>query len=297
MSKVFKRPMFRGGGNVNTGILSGIRDNFSNGTPSERIAKAREEFSKPAFDPVAQLLIQGGLSGFSTTGQGGTAANLAKAFEGPTAQFFSNLSTQQQSDEKMAVEGVLADINQEIENEKLKIKNLEIQQSTTKFDKQMQNKIDVKIQDGKNKIAELEYKKNNPTTTGSNFQKDFTPDRKYYELMKDRTNSAAELNYGQRANIEQKFPRGTAQFDAYYSTDLLQSDNPVAKEIRSSFERFVPFDSKKGTLNYNDMIPGMYYYDPKRSVYITNVPPSDEDAEGGFYVVNPTTYEKRKLNP
>jgi len=45
------------------------------------------------------------------------------------------------------------------------------------------------------------------------------------------------------------------------------------------------------------MIPGMYYYDPKRNVYITNVPPSDEDAEGGFYVVNPTTYEKRKLNP
>ena len=74
MSKVFKRPMFRGGGNVNTGILSGIRDNFSNGTPSERIAKAREEFSKPAFDPVAQLLIQGGLSGFSQTGGGSTAA-------------------------------------------------------------------------------------------------------------------------------------------------------------------------------------------------------------------------------
>jgi len=162
MSKVFKRPMFRGGGNVNTGILSGIRDNFSNGTPSERIKKAREEFSKPAFDPVAQLLIQGGLSGFSTTGQGGTAANLAKAFEGPTAQFFSNLSTKQQSDEEMAVEGVLADINQEIENEKLKIKNLEIQQSTTQFDQQMQNKIDVKIQDGKNKIAELQFKLENP---------------------------------------------------------------------------------------------------------------------------------------
>ena len=44
------------------------------------------------------------------------------------------------------------------------------------------------------------------------------------------------------------------------------------------------------------MIPGMYYFDPKRNLYITNVPPS-EDEEGGYYVVSPTTYEKRKLNP
>jgi len=136
----------------------------------------------------------------------------------------------------------------------------------------------------------------NQKTAASQFQKDFTPDRKYYELMKDRTNSAAELSYGQRPNIEQKFPRGTAQFDAYYSSDLSQSENPVAKEIRSSFENFVPYDSKKGRLVYEDMIPGNYYFDPKRNLYITNVPPS-EDEEGGYYVVSPTTYEKRKLNP
>ena len=44
------------------------------------------------------------------------------------------------------------------------------------------------------------------------------------------------------------------------------------------------------------MMPGMYYFDPKKNVYITNVPPS-EDEEGGYYIVNPETYEKRKLNP
>ena len=55
-------------------------------------------------------------------------------------------------------------------------------------------------------------------------------------------------------------------------------------------------DAVNGDLVYEDMIPGMYYFDPKRNLYITNVPPS-EDEEGGYYVVNPTTYEKRKLNP
>lgn len=270
MSKVFKRPMFRGGGNVNTGILSGIRDNFSNGTPSERIKKAREEFSKPAFDPVAQLLIQGGLSGFSTTGQGGTAANLAKAFEGPTAQFFSNLSTKQQSDEEMAVEGVLADINQEIENEKLKIKNLEIQQSTTQFDQQMQNKIDVKIQDGKNKIAELQFKLENPGvdsakagvipsiitqqmereksyTDSGNLLLQQSPDFHARKTVNFERSAPAEIlkdykgvvfyGYGKKGNIEKTIPPGAGKAgDIIY--DPQQSD-------------FFIFDNEGNTYKYD----------------------------------------------
>jgi hypothetical protein len=42
------------------------------------------------------------------------------------------------------------------------------------------------------------------------------------------------------------------------------------------------------------MIPGMYYFDPDREVYIQNLPPSESD-EGGFYIISPITYEKRKL--
>jgi hypothetical protein len=42
MSKVFKRPMFRRGGEVGGGIMTGIRNNFQEGTPSpsERIARS-----------------------------------------------------------------------------------------------------------------------------------------------------------------------------------------------------------------------------------------------------------------
>jgi len=273
MSKVFKRPMFRGGGNVNTGILSGIRDNFSNGTPSERIAKAREEFSKPAFDPVAQLLIQGGLSGFSQTGGGSTAANLAKAFEGPTAQFFSNLSTQQQSDEEMAVEGVLADINQEIENEKLKIKNLEMQQQTTRYDKQMQNKIDVKIQDGKNKIAELQFKKDNPDVSVG---QQVTP---AFENVVDSLTSTLQ---------ESKNPavKSAPNQTAFNLTKFRREAKP---QILSQYKGFKPysFDTKGKLLELptDAYGAGDIIYDPVSSGFLVF------DNTGGTYRLNPLTFE------
>ena len=289
MSRVFRRPMFRGGSTNMNGIMSGIedRENYAEGTASERYKKVFDQYSKPAMDPLSKLLIQGGLRGLSETRGGGTLANMALAFEKPTEQLMSDLQQRKNAERDMALAGLGMDIEDERSREAALQEVKAMQEQQLGKERIAQMKIDADI--------ELEQMKSNKLK--SSFQKDFTPDRKYYELMKDRTNSAAELRFGQKANIEQKYPRGTAQFDAYYSTDLLQSNNPVAKEIRSSFERFVPYDSKKETLNYSDMIPGMYYYDPKRNVYITNVPPSDEDAEGGFYVVNPTTYEKRKLNP
>ena len=303
------------------GIMSGIEDrkNYQVGTPNpaatpvsagDRYKEVYDKYAQPTIDPLGKYLIQGSLQGFSENRGGSTLGNLGLAFGGEKLNtLFSDIEGQRTSARDME----LAKLGYDIEDEKAKeaikredfLRKEDIGIAETTFIRENEAKMAAEKLKGENADARLIKELQNnidvanikSKTTLSNFQKDFTPDRKYYELMKDRTNSAAEIKYGQRANVEQKFPRGTAQFDAYYSTDLLQSDNPVAKEIRSSFERFVPYDSKKGTLNYSDMIPGMYYYDPKRNVYITNVPPSDEDAEGGFYVVNPTTYEKRKLNP
>jgi len=100
MSRILRRPMFRKGGEVGGGIMTGIVDREMHALsdpsgvggqtirPSERIKAALEKFEEPAFDPVAQLLIQGGLRGLSETGGGSTAANLAKAFEEPTSEYF-----------------------------------------------------------------------------------------------------------------------------------------------------------------------------------------------------------------
>ena len=303
------------------GIMSGIEDrkNYQVGTPNpaatpvsagDRYKEIYDKYAQPTIDPLGKYLIQGSLQGFSENRGGSTLGNLGLAFGGENLnQLFSDIEGQRTGKRDMELAKLGYDIDEETRQENIarenELRKEDIGIAEATFIRENEAKIAAEKLKGENADARLIKELQNnidvanikSKTTLSNFQKDFTPDRKYYELMKDRTNSAAEIKYGQRANVEQKFPRGTAQFDAYYSTDLLQSDNPVAKEIRSSFERFVPYDSKKGTLNYSDMIPGMYYYDPKRNVYITNVPPSDEDAEGGFYIVNPSTYEKRKLNP
>ena len=57
--------------------------------------KVLEQFSEPAFDPVSQLLIQGGLNTMSQTGGGGLLGNVAKAFQAPTGQFFKDMSKRQ----------------------------------------------------------------------------------------------------------------------------------------------------------------------------------------------------------
>ena len=127
MSNTFRRPMFRKGGEVGGGITSGMRNLYAKGTPSERIKAVVDEYSAPAVDPIAQLLIQGGLRGMSQTGGGGTLGNLAMAFEKPTQNLFKNLSAQRKEKRDIALEGVIADIGQEQTEEANRIK-LEIAQ-------------------------------------------------------------------------------------------------------------------------------------------------------------------------
>ena len=57
MSKVFKRPMFRKGGNVGNGIMTGIRDNFAEaGSARARLEKVAADYPSTAVDPLAQFL-------------------------------------------------------------------------------------------------------------------------------------------------------------------------------------------------------------------------------------------------
>jgi len=160
--------MFRKGGEVGGGIMTGIRSNFENGTPrpSERIKTALEKFEEPAFDPLAQLLIQGGLRGLSQTGGGSTIANLAKAFEEPTADYFKAAQAKKDIDREVALAGVEADIGADLEQQKInaeaELSRLERDFKAAEGDKDRQNKIAVEIQEGQNTIDELQFKLDNP---------------------------------------------------------------------------------------------------------------------------------------
>jgi hypothetical protein len=116
MSRVFRRPMFRGGSTNMNGIMSGIEDrkNYQEGsTPSERYAEIFKKYSQPAMDPLSKLLIQGGLRGLSETRGGGTLANMALAFEKPAEQLMSDLQQRKNAERDMALAGLGMDIKAE----------------------------------------------------------------------------------------------------------------------------------------------------------------------------------------
>jgi len=117
--KILKRPMFRRGGEVGGGITSGMRSNFQDGTYRQQFDEIMKKYSTPAVDPIAQLLIQGGLRGLSETGGGGTLGNLARAFEPAVGQAFQTMGSQRAAEKQAALTGLEIDIDEQRRKEAL----------------------------------------------------------------------------------------------------------------------------------------------------------------------------------
>ena len=123
MSRVFRRPMFRGGSTNMNGIMSGIEDrkNYSIGTESpsagDRYKEIYDKYAQPAIDPLGKYLIQGSLQGFSENRGGSTLGNLGLAFGGENLnQLFSDIEGQRTSARDME----LAKLGYDIEDETAK---------------------------------------------------------------------------------------------------------------------------------------------------------------------------------
>ena len=195
MSRVFRRPMFRGGSTNMNGIMSGIEDrkNYADGpeNPSagDRYKEVYDKYAQPTIDPLGKYLIASSLKGFSETGGGSTLGNLGLAFGGENLNtLFSDIEGQRTSARDME----LAKLGYDIEDEKAKeaikredlllkdqrgfdqsLLNQEIQAKNDlarlkrEFDAEQKgsdraNKLAVEIQKGENEIAELQFKKDNP---------------------------------------------------------------------------------------------------------------------------------------
>ena len=271
--------MFRKGGEVAGGITSGMRTNFENGTPSERIKAAVEEYSAPAVDPIAQLLIQGGLRGMSTAGKGGVFANLASAFEEPTGQLFKNLSAQRKAKRDIALEGVVADIEQERADEANRIKKeiAELQNAriAAEGDADRQNKIDLKIMEGKQELAEIEKKAE--LKVGKEFRTE--------QVTPAFENVVASLT---ETYQESKNPavKASPNLSAFNVTKFRREASP---EIQSKYKGFKPYTfDRKGNilaLPTDQYQPGDIIYDPVTTDFLIF------DNAGGTYRLDPLTFE------
>ena len=195
MSKVFRRPMFRGGSTNMNGIMSGIEDrkNYSIGTESpsagDRYKEIYDKYAQPTIDPLGKYLIQGALQGFSENRGGSTLGNLGLAFGGENLnQLFSDIEGQRTGKRDMELAKLGYDIDEEerqaaiaredkirtedqtfqqgLLNQEIEAKNnlaqLKREFEAAEGDADRQNKIAVEIQKGENKIAELQFKKDNP---------------------------------------------------------------------------------------------------------------------------------------
>lgn len=281
MSRTFKRPMFRKGGEVGGGIMTGIRTNYQEGSPkpSERIREAYRQFEQPAFDPVAQLLIQGGLRGLSETGGGSTLGNLAKAFEKPTSDFFTSKQAQQNLNREVAIAGVEADITSEQAAEKNRITQeiatLQRDLTAAEGDADRQNKIAVQIQKGKDKLAELQFKVDNPEASEFRTQQ-VTP--AFENVVKNLTTTYAES--------KNPAVKSAPDLTAFNVTKFRREAEP---EILSKYKGFKPytFDTKGQILALptDGYQAGDIIYDPVSADFLVF------DNAGGTYRLDPLTFE------
>jgi len=257
MARTLKKPMFRRGGTVNDGIMTGLvdRKQYAEGpTQAEIYQKQYEDMlskiqpTKPKFN-LGQLglnLISGQFAG------DGLLKNLAGSAQDPYSSFVK------QSDA---------------------LKNLDYQKRMTAATMGI-------------KRAEAVAKAKAAGTSG--IQKDYSPQRAYEDLVKSRTESAGKLQSFQKPNIEQKYARATAEYDVYILRNLRATQNETGKMIAANNAGFVPFDPKTQSFDYNAMRPGAFYYDPRIKAFVQRIPPSD-DEEGGFFIYDKNTYAKRKL--
>ena len=253
MSRILKRPMFRRGGEVGGGIMTGIRQNYEvGGSAKERLLAEYAAYPVQSVDPVAKLLISGGLRGLSTTGGGSTLANLAKAFEAPTERLFEDIGAQDKARRDLAMIGTKMDIEQDFAMKQAIAKGKEI----------------------------------------SNLQKDYSEERAYENLVQIRTAEAGKLESYQKPNLQQKYPRSTSFFDVTVTRAL--RSNPKYQEIAQSFKGILDFDKKKQEFNYENLIPGMYYYDPTTNGFLS-VEPSEDGKTMTYYQTDFRTLNKQPL--
>ena len=256
MSRTLKRPMFRRGGTVNDGIMTGLVDRTKKATGGLGIDRAKTEAEmkmlmdlQNQYAPVPKTRLPFGQFGLNLA----SGMSLVDSLKDPYSSFVKQDDARRSILDKRKTSALSTSIGQQFAERAAKAK-----------------------------------------AAGQGMQKDYSPQRAYEDLVKTRTESKSKLKSFQKPNIEQAYPRATSEYDIIIERNLRSTQNETGKMIASNNAGFVPFDSKTQSFDYNAMRPGAFYYDPRIKAFVQRIPPSDED-EGGFFIYDKNTFAKRKI--
>ena len=258
MARILKRPMFNRGGSTNNGIMTGLKDRtgFANGT------KLGIDKDRTAEEMQLLVDLQNQFAPVPKTRLplGEVGANLVAglpfgaAIQDPYKQFVKADDARDLALAKRKASALSTSVGQQFAERIARAKAL----ATSKM------------------------------------QKDYTPQRAYETQVAANIESAGKLKSFEKPDINQKYPRATAEYDTYILRNLRSTTNETGQLIAANNMGFVPFDPKTQTFDYGSMRPGAFYYDPRIRSFVQRMPASDDD-EGGIFIYDKNTFKKRKF--
>ena len=257
--RVLRRPMFRGSvPQKNEGIMDGLvdRKGYQTGSENPYIKEAMEAFStikQPRDTDLAALAVSGGLNLMS--GRGAGSGTLANIARSYEQPFKTSMTSQA--------------TRQAFPN---KLKMAAVQSGLEQKFKMDQ----LRAKEGLDKK-----------------QKDYTTDRKYFELVKEYT-EAPKDRYSK--TITNLYPHGMAEFGSRIQDNAYKTEEGAT--IMQEMNGVVPHQIKSGVAewDYGKMDAGAYYYHPGIKAFVQRQPKTDE-TPAQLIVINPYTFkEVRRQN-
>ena len=256
MANILNRPLFRRGGSANEGIMHGLVDRKGYAV-GDRILEAKEWLGKipqPRDTSLSEMLVGGGLNLMSGQGAGsGLMANVAQSFKGPSETYFKKAG------ERRGYQS-------------------ELELAATKMGLE---------QDWAERLAKAKA-----AGTGT-LQKDYSTDRKYFELVKAYTEAPKDRYSKTITNI---YPHGMAEFGSRIQDNAYKTEEGAA--FMQDMNGIVPHQIKSGAAewDYSKMDAGAYYYHPGIKSFVQRQPRT-EDTPAQIIIIDPYTFkEVRRQN-
>jgi hypothetical protein len=227
MSKILKRPMFRIGGSANDGIMSmaAPRKNYQEGSEYRQKINELLPLYQEALgtgpdvkSDLGDLLISGGLNLLSGRAAGrGNLAAIAESYKDPYAAFAKARAGEEAAQRQLKLAATTGAISS----------------------------VDAR------RLAEAKARGE------STFQKEYSPERKYYETYKDLTDPGKKQAFGDA--IQQEYPEAFSEFVAYIQPSIRQNPN-----IGQNFIGTIPSrkEGKDRRFQFDQMIAGGIYFKP-----------------------------------